>query len=102
MGWAGGEGGKLLPVGPVCTMRRGIILPLVFCGCEVMGRTKADGIREWGAEEGAGLQMEEVAGDERKLRRMRLAVYVARMGHNINAYRRVVNKLQGKRLLDKM
>jgi hypothetical protein len=49
-----------------------------------------------------GLHMEEVTGDERKLRRMRLAGHVARVGHNINAYGRVVSKPKGRRLLGKM
>ena len=75
---------------------------LVLCGCEVMGRNKAECVQEWVTEVGAALQMEEVTGDVRKLRRMRLAGHVVRVGHNINAYRRVVNKLEGKRLLGKM
>jgi hypothetical protein len=49
-----------------------------------------------------GLQMVEVTGDERKLRRMRLARHVARVEHNINAYGGVVHKPKGKRLFGKM
>ena len=33
-------------------MRRSIILPFVLCGCELMGRTKAEGVRELAAEVG--------------------------------------------------
>ena len=49
-----------------------------------------------------GREMEEVAGDERKLRRMRLVGHVARVGHNVNTYGCLVDTLEGKRLLDKM
>ena len=65
---------------------------------ELRHRVFGNGVLKWVC----GLQMEEVTGDERKLRRIRLAGHVARVGHNINAYGHVVNKLEGKRLLGKM
>jgi len=39
---------------------------------------------------------------QEKLRRIRLAGHVARVGHNINTYGCLVNTLEGKRLFGKM